>query len=65
MRFATIVFVRTCIAAPIAFVLVMALVWAVDKVWGVDSVLEMVHQREAEVAERDLWDRLAVGDEWL
>ena len=66
MRFATQVLVRILIGAPVAFLLTLAAVWVVDRVFGeTETVLERVQRTELDKAERDLWDRLAVGDEWL
>jgi hypothetical protein len=68
MSFATQVLVRIVIGAPVAFLLTLAAVWIVDRVFGeeTDAVLERVHRTELDEAERDLWDRLAVGaDEWI
>jgi len=68
VRFATQVLVRILIGAPVAFLLTLAFVWVVDRVFGeeTDAVLERVLRQEENEAERDLWDRLAVGGcEWL
>jgi len=66
MRFATQVLVRILIGAPVAFLLTLAAVWVVDRVFGeTETVLERELRQKVDKAERDLWDRLAVGDEWL
>jgi hypothetical protein len=67
MRSAPEVLVRMLIGAPVAFLLTLGLVWVVDRVFGAtETVLELVLRTELDAAERDLWDRLAVGAcEWL
>jgi hypothetical protein len=67
MNFALAVLVRMLIGVPVAFLVLMAFVWIVDRVFGkTDSVLELVQQKKLDAAERDLRDRLAVGQcEWL
>lgn len=58
---------RICIATPVVFLLTMAFIWIVDRVFrATDTVLERVQRMELAAAERDLSDRLAVGvDEWI
>jgi hypothetical protein len=67
VRFAAQVLVRMLIGAPVAFLMLMGFVWVVDRVFGeTETVLELVLRTELDAAERDLWDRLAVGAcEWL
>jgi hypothetical protein len=67
MSFVYTVLVRLLIGVPVAFLVLMAFVWVVDRVFGkTETVLELVQQKKLDAAERDLWDRLAVGvDEWL
>jgi hypothetical protein len=67
MNFVYTVLVRMLIGVPVAFLLTLGFVWVVDRAFGkTDSVLELVQQKKLDEAERDLWDRLAVGvDEWL
>jgi hypothetical protein len=67
MNFVYTVLVRMLIGVPVAFLLTLGFVWVVDRAFGkTDSVLELVQQKKLDEAERDLWDRLAVGQcEWL
>jgi hypothetical protein len=67
VNFAAQVLVRILIGAPVAFLVLMAAVWVVDRVFGkTETVLGLVQQKKLDAAERDLWDRLAVGAcEWL
>jgi hypothetical protein len=67
MNFAFAVLVRILIGAPVAFLLTLGFVWVVDRVFGAtETVLELVQRTELDKAERDLWDRLAVGAcEWI
>jgi hypothetical protein len=62
------VLVRILIGVPVAFLLTLAFVWIVDRVFGeeTDAVLERVLRHEVDKAERDMRDRLAVGAcEWI
>ena len=66
MSFALAVLVRVMIGAPVAFLITLGFVWVVDRVFGkTETVLERELRQKLDKAERDLWDRLAVGDEWL